>query len=146
MRAFRWSLYRDALRVCDGCEHGCSVRPDGEVACGLTSEPVRFFLEGWKCPAGKWIAPAPPRPSLGRRIVSAARALTSGKVDAETFARRKAECDACPAKHVAEDGREFCRECGCPQTALSELGAKLWWRELECPRRRPGFANAEGPA
>lgn len=68
-------------------------------------------------------------------------AMLSTPAPDEVVAQRRAECSKCPARIVERRG-EFCGECGCPRTSLSELSSKLRRGKVHCPRARPGFTNA----
>lgn len=77
------------------------------------------------------------------KLGSFARSVTSGEADAPVVAARIAQCGICPAR-VEEPRGAFCGACRCPRGPLAELSRKLRFAYLECPRRRPGFSNAEG--
>lgn len=81
------------------------------------------------------------REKLGH-LGSFARSITSGEAASAVVAARTAQCGVCPDR-VDEPRGSFCGACGCPRTNLAELSRKLRFAYLECPRRRPGFSNAE---
>lgn len=140
----------------------------GEIGCppgviGDPWDPCDFpepFRPPW-CPDRSELmamrAPEPV-PSLPRRALRYARAVLSGReVDAETLALRQLSCFGDPARGVdpcpslaGEPGRRYCNDCGCGARRNAILDpepttgrSKLQYVELTCPRRRPGFANAE---
>jgi hypothetical protein len=67
------------------------------------------------------------------KVVSFARAVTSGRCDDATYHRRLAVCASCEhAKHEGE--KLYCRACGCPEWSLAELHTKLRFARVVCPR------------
>lgn len=114
--------------------------------------------EGWS----RW--------TLRERVVLFFRSLwsrgTTGAVHAATLAVRERSCfggaghPPCPSLAFSErHGARYCADCGCGEKAMALLErptrfgwlgrlwrgryTKLMYPFLACPRRRPGFSNAE---
>jgi len=55
-----------------------------------------------------------------------------GDVPIEQYKQRQAACITCPYLETTRTGR-FCRKCGCPRSALSDLRTKWRMTDIKCP-------------
>lgn len=99
-----------------------------------------------------------PVASLGRRALAYVRSEASGRyATARTVTLRQLSCFGDPSLGMApcpslrgEPGSRWCGACGCGERKRARLDpddqgrSKLQFTYLECPRRRPGFSNADG--
>jgi hypothetical protein len=76
----------------------------------------------------------------GRMAVDFVKSVTSGDATDAVIAARTAQCGICPER-IDEERGSFCGACGCPRTPVAELGVKLRFAYLRCPRGRPGFSE-----
>jgi len=67
------------------------------------------------------------------KVISFARAVTSGRCDDAVYHRRLAICESC--EHLKREGEKlYCQACGCPEWSLAELHTKLRFARVVCPR------------
>lgn len=101
-------------------------------------------------PPGKTPPSGPERWSRREMVWNYLRARASGRhATEEVIARRQESCRTCPSRQPSKKwpGRHFCGSCGCGDRYSALLDGdgqhKLQFTELRCPRKRPGFSNAE---
>lgn len=59
--------------------------------------------------------------------------LVSRKASTTLQQERNAQCDDCEVLETMDDGRRFCKGCGCPKTKWSELTTKNGRQGHNCP-------------
>lgn len=98
----------------------------------------------------KRIAPTagPKKPPSAEQVVQYYRAelslLTQGPVPESVFAERLAGCQSCTLRRTADDGRDYCGECGCGPSERAKLDVKLHMPSAVCPLKPPVWGRAKG--